>query len=79
MLFGVIPAFKSCGPVAAISSIFAGLLTFIITKNVEISSLALQVSLPLIVSALVYVFIGLVQIRTVPDKVKAMLQDISKE
>lgn len=79
MLFGVIPAFKSCGPVAAISSIFAGLLTFIITKNVEISSLALQVSLPLIVSALVYVFIGLVQIRTVPDKVKAMLQDIIKE
>lgn len=79
MLFGVIPAFKFCGPVAAISSIFAGLLTFIITKNVEISSLALQVSLPLIVSALVYVFIGLVQIRTVPDKVKAMLQDISKE
>lgn len=79
MLFGVIPAFKSCGPGAAISSIFAGLLTFIITKNVEISSLALQVSLPLIVSTLVYVFIGLVQIRTVPDKVKAMLQDISKE
>lgn len=79
MLFGVIPAFKSCGPVAAISSIFAGLLTFIITKNVEISSLALQVSLPLIVSTLVYTFIGLTQIRTVPDKVKAMLQEISKE
>jgi Na+/proline symporter len=79
MLFGVIPAFKSCGPVAAISSIFAGLITFIITKNVEISSLALQVSLPLIVSTLVYIFIGLTQIRTVPDKVKAMLQEISKE
>jgi solute:Na+ symporter, SSS family len=79
MLFGVIPAFKSCGPVAAISSIFAGLFTFIITKNIEISSLALQVSLPLIVSALVYIFIGLAQIRTVPDKVKAMLQEISKE
>lgn len=79
MLFGVIPAFKSCGPAAAISSIFAGLLTFILTKNIEMSSLALQVSLPLVVSTLVYVFIGLVQIRTVPDKVKAMLQDISKE
>jgi Na+/proline symporter len=79
MLFGVIPTFKSCGPVAAISSIFAGLLTFIITKNVEISSLALQVSLPLIVSTLVYVIIGLIQIQNVPDKVKAMLQEISKE
>jgi Na+/proline symporter len=79
MLFGVIPAFKSCGPIAAISSIFAGLLTFIITKNIEIGSLALQVSLPLIVSTLVYIFIGLAQMRTVPEKVKAMLQEISKE
>ena len=79
MLFGVIPAFKSCGPISAISSIFAGLLTFIITKNIEISSLALQVSLPLIVSTLVYVTIGLIQIGNVPEKVKAMLQEISKE
>jgi hypothetical protein len=79
MLFGIIPAFKSCGPISAISSIFAGLLTFIITKNIEISSLALQVSLPLIVSTLVYVTIGLIQIGTVPEKVKSMLQEISKE
>ena len=79
MLFGVIPAFKSCGPISAISSIFAGLLTFIITKNIEISSLALQVSLPLIVSTLVYITIGLIQIGTVPEKVKSMLQEISKE
>jgi Na+/proline symporter len=79
MLFGVIPAFKSCGPVAAISSMFAGLLTFIITKNVEVGSLALQVSLPLIVSTLVFITIGFTQIGTVPEKVKSMLQEISKE
>ena len=79
MLFGIIPAFKSCGPISAISSIFAGLLTFIITKNIEISSLAWQVSLPLIVSTLVYITIGLIQIGTVPEKVKSMLQEISKE
>jgi len=78
MLFGVIPAFKSCGPVAAISSIFAGLITFIITKNVDISSLALQVSLPLIISTLVYVSIGIIQMGSVPEKVKSMLQEISK-
>jgi Na+/proline symporter len=78
MLFGVIPAFKSCGPVAAISSIFAGLLTFVITKNVEISSLALQVSLPLIISTLVYISIGIIQMGSVPEKVKSMLQEISK-
>ena len=79
MLFGIIPAFKSCGPISAISSIFAGLLTFIITKNIEISSLAWQVSLPLIVSTLVYITIGLIQIGNVPEKVKTMLQEISKE
>ncbi len=36
LLFGLLPAFKFCGPRAAISSIIAGLLTFIITKNVNI-------------------------------------------
>ena len=78
LLFGVLPQFKSCGPVAAIGSIAAGLLTFIVTKNVEIS-LALEVSLPVIVSAIVYVLIGLIQINKVPEKVEKMLLSISKE
>lgn len=78
LLFGVLPRFKSCGPVAAIGSIAAGLLTFIVTKNVEIS-LALEVSLPVIVSAIVYVVIGLIQINKVPEKVEKMLLSISKE
>lgn len=78
LLFGVLPRFKSCGPVAAIGSIAAGLLTFIVTKNVEIS-LALEVSLPVIVSAIIYTAIGLVQINKVPEKVEKMLVSISKE
>src|SRR5690554_2385060 len=78
LLFGVLPRFKSCGPVAAIGSIAAGLLTFIITKTVEIS-LALEVSLPVIVSAIVYTVIGLIQINKVPEKVEKMLLTISKE
>ncbi len=79
MLFGLIPAFRSCGPIAAIGSIFSGLLTFILTKNIEISSLALQVSLPLIVSAIVYAGIGLIQIKRVPENVKSLLKSISQE
>jgi hypothetical protein len=79
MLFGLIPAFRSCGPIAAISSIFAGLITFIITKNIGLNHLALEVSLPLIVSTLVYITVGLVQINTVPQKVKSLLFSISKE
>ena len=78
LLFGVLPQFKSCGPVAAIGSIAAGLLTFIVTKNIEIS-LALEVSLPVIVSAIVYTVIGLIQINKVPEKVEKMLLSISKE
>lgn len=79
MLFGLIPAFRSCGPLSAISSIIAGLITFIITKNITIGILALEVSLPLLVSVIVYVSIGFIQKKPVPEKVKALLFSISKE
>jgi Na+/proline symporter len=78
MLFGLLPVFRSCGPTAAISSIAAGLLTFIITKNVELS-LALEISLPVIVSTLVFITMGILQSNNVPDKVLKMLKSISKE
>lgn len=77
MLFGVLPLFRSCGPKAAISSIAAGLLTFIVTKNVELP-LALEVGLPVIISTLVFITIGLVE-KHVPEKVDKMLESISKE
>src|SRR3954463_14743323 len=35
LLFGLLPPFKSCGPKAAIASIFAGLLTFVISKQIS--------------------------------------------
>jgi SSS family solute:Na+ symporter len=77
LLLGVLPSFRFCGPTAAISSIVAGLLTFIVTKNVELS-LALEIGLPVIVSTLVYILVGLIQ-KSVPDKVTIMLKTISKE
>ncbi len=77
LLFGVLPAFRFCGPTAAISSIAAGLLTFIVTKNIEIS-LALEIGLPVIVSTIVFVFVGMVQ-KHLPEKVSTMLRSISKE
>lgn len=79
MLFGLIPWFKSCGPKAAIGSILVGLLAFVITKNVELNSLALEVSLPVLTSAVTYIFVGFLQRDTVPDKVKQMLEDIAQE
>lgn len=81
MLFGLLPAFKRCGPLAAILSIVAGLLTFIITKNVTMESLALEVSLPLIVSAIVYVSLGIFnrpKKGSDADKVKKLLAAIAE-
>ncbi|MEP6595609.1 MAG: Na+:solute symporter, partial [Ginsengibacter sp.] len=39
LLFGLLPVFKTCGPKAVIASIVAGVITFIITKNIELNSL----------------------------------------
>jgi len=78
MLFGLIPAFRSCGPIAAISSILAGFTAFVISKNIEMESYALQVSLPLIVSFLVYITVGLSSYKKVPEKVDTLLTLISK-
>ncbi|MEP7231645.1 MAG: sodium:solute symporter family protein [Ginsengibacter sp.] len=72
LLFGLLPAFKSCGPKAAISSIVAGVVTFIITKNMNVDSLAIEVGLPTFVSAIVFIGIGLTT-KTVPRKVKDLL------
>ncbi|MGH2565012.1 MAG: sodium:solute symporter family protein, partial [Ginsengibacter sp.] len=53
LLLGLLPIFKYCGPRAAISSIIAGIATFIITKDMNLNSLTLEVSLPTIVAAIV--------------------------
>jgi len=72
LLLGLLPVFKYCGPKAAISSIIAGVLTFIITKNLNLNSLALEVGLPTIVSAIVFVSVGLTT-KAVPEKVKDLI------
>src|SRR5690606_11873730 len=43
LLLGLLPRFRSCGPKTAIISIVAGLLTFVVTKNITLNSLALEV------------------------------------
>ncbi len=77
LMFGLLPVFKSCGPKAAISSIVAGLLTFIITKDMHLSSLALEVGLPTIVSAIVFIGVGLTT-KTVPVKVKDLMAALKR-
>jgi Na+/proline symporter len=69
LLFGLIPLFRTCGPVAAISSVVAGLITFAITKILTMESMALEVGLPVIVAMLVYSIIGWISKNPVTEKV----------
>ena len=74
MLLGLLSPFKKCGPAAAIVSIAAGFTTFVITKTVHMKSLALEVSLPLMVSLLTYILMGLFNSRKpVPEKVERLM------
>jgi Na+/proline symporter len=77
LLLGLLPVFKSSGPAAAIASIAAGIITFVITKNIQLDSLALEVGLPTIVSALIYVGVGMMT-RSVPDKVNSLMTALKR-
>ena len=77
LLLGLLPGFKSSGPAAAIASIAAGIITFVITKNIQLDSLALEVGLPTMVSALIYVGVGRMT-RSVPDKVNNLMTALKK-
>lgn len=69
LLFGLIPLFRNCGPVAAISSVVAGLITFSITKILTMESMALEVGLPVIVAMLIYSIIGWIRKEPVTQEV----------
>ncbi|MCK6210794.1 Na+:solute symporter [Georgenia sp. EYE_87] len=69
MLLGLLPAFKRCGPLAAISSWAVGLLVFVLTRYVVDDALtqlapdqltAVQVGGPVVVAIIVFMLIGLV-------------------
>lgn len=70
LLFGLVPVFRSCGPVAAISSVAAGLVTFIITKILTMESMALEVGLPVFVTMIVFWLVGLMSRQPVSKKIQ---------
>lgn len=78
MLLGLLPVFKRCNALAAILSITCGFLAFIATKVLTIPSLAVNVSLPLAVSFLVYVSVGWLHRRPVPPKVERFMDILFK-
>ena len=79
LLFGLIPIFRSCGPLAAISSVLAGLLAFTITKIMPMDNMALEVGLPVFVSMLVFCILGWVVKKPITKKVKNLEIALAKE
>jgi SSS family transporter len=59
MLLGLLPLFKRCNATAAILSIVLGFAAFVLTRCVDMPSMAFSVGLPLFVSLVTYVGIGL--------------------
>ena len=77
MLFGLLPPFARCGSAAAVISIVAGFLTFIITKIFAFENLALTVALPVMVSGVTYITGGLLnRNKPVPERVSKLLDSL---
>lgn len=79
LLFGLLPAFKTCGSKVAITSIIAGILTFIIMKTIGTDSLALEVGLPTVVSAIIYIGYGILNRGKAPERVEQLLAALRKD
>lgn len=79
MILGLLPAFKRSNGIAAVTSIAAGLLTFILLKIVPNPSLALEIGAPTIVSFLIFVFAGLISKRNPSYEVEQLLRNLSKK
>jgi len=79
LLFGLLPAFKKCGPTAVIASIIAGFITFIISKVVGVSNLAVEVGLPTVVSAIIFIGIGMLNKEKAPERVEQLLAALKKK
>jgi Na+/proline symporter len=77
LIFGLLPAFKSCGPRAAIASILTGLVTFVIAKDRNLDNLALEVGLPTIMSAIIFVVFGLFT-KNIPPRVTGLMAALRK-
>lgn len=81
MLLGLLPSFKHCNSTAAISSVAAGFLVFILFKyGFTSASQALQVSAPLLASLLVFIGMGWLNRKSaVPVHVEELLSQIRND
>ena len=79
MILGLVPAFAKSNGRAALISIVGGLLTFIGLKIFPIDSFALEIGGPTLVSFFLFVIYGLFNDKKVPDEVRELHMNLSKE
>lgn len=78
MILGLLPIFKMSDGRVAIISIVGGLLTFIMLKVFPVSSLALEIGSPTIVSFLLFTCLGVFNGSDVPKTVNDLHNNIGK-
>ncbi|MGI9862963.1 sodium:solute symporter family protein [Moorella naiadis] len=78
MLFGLLPAFRHSGVTAAIVSWVGGIIAFTVVKYAFASSLAVTVSMPVLVSMVLFILLGLLsRRRELPAEVSHMMEALS--
>ncbi|HTK11443.1 MAG TPA: sodium:solute symporter family protein [Ktedonobacteraceae bacterium] len=78
MLFGLLPTFKRCGPTAAITSWAGGILAFALIKYGITNDVAATVGIPVLVSVILYIGIGLATKQVKPEA-EALIETLSAE
>ncbi|MGN8648177.1 sodium:solute symporter family protein [Gracilibacillus sp. HCP3S3_G5_1] len=80
MLFGLFPAFKRSCSTAAISSVIAGLIMFVLTKYVVAVPLSVEIGAPVITSAIVFIGLGFLNNgREVKPEIEGLLRTVSND
>jgi len=79
VILGLLPAFKRSGSVAAIGSIIGGLVVFIFLKSIEQKSLALEMGGPILASLFIFIVLGFINKKEVPEKVIDLYSNLSKK
>jgi solute:Na+ symporter, SSS family len=80
MILGLLPAFRNCGPWAAILSIVGGLTGFVIVNYMMDVAQAIEILTPIAVSLLLFVSIGWFgRNHTVPEEVDNLLEKLNMD
>jgi SSS family solute:Na+ symporter len=79
MILGLLPAFKRCGPAAAITSIFGGLLAFVCLKVFGHATLGVELAAPLFTSLILYVVVGLLSTKKANPVVDEIITSLNTD